>query len=698
MLLSLASSTKPHAVQKTSPPMPSQLSEQKPSALTKDSITLKGSPQFGNRLLLNHGLKYPRDVKLNFEQAGQAQHALVLKCIDMAAKNDKSHLLFSIQLGEREKMSPWTATLKGLADSIPMFSHPIDTIVEKHATVDGLRLLQSATGKRYMNQYAHISFEPPESHFGGYLKAARARLRLFNEDQRDIEWLIMNRSGNQNREAVFKDLHSTKNLNALSSLAYGEKGLVDAVIIGNDHLLTRPSLEKYYTAHQLAGEENREKREQFNQKATSMASFIQWAKEESLLETFNHFAPNSISEKPRNLQKSVLDKDESATQKSDSDQTDSSKPKPTEQQKKMTDLIKQLNELVGNTITSKDKKNETKTRFHFHNEKFDKTGEEELARSISIQKDGKSTVTEIQHVPVSLKQNTFIRDSILFPCEIDDETGEQALSALDKLYEKKTTLSKQGKSVSNALIVANSPGGDADVTGAVRSRIESSTIPTDVIIQGWGSSGGSILVSVATGNRFATPSSSILLHEARTGELEKGSLDKLNHSLKGLEVYTAEYKQLIAEKTGRPYKDVDKDFKLDFDINAVESILYGKKGLIDAILVGPNKVLTRDAIMDFIIEKKGSAEAAQNYIDKKFIQRREGKYTAHLDQHKSIDEDPLANPLQVIHELVQQGKAVPMGSIERFKASLSDVAGQTDRSMHLYKIAAKPPTPEPTKK
>jgi len=668
--------------------MPSQPSGKIPAVLT-DSVSLKHKPLFGNRLLLNHGIKFP-DIKLSFDQAGQAQHALTLKSIEMAAKNDKSHLLFSINLGERDKKAPWTAPLKGLADSIPMFFHAIDTLVEKHASVDGLRLLQSATGKRYMNQYAQIGLYPPESHFYWYTKDARARLRMFNEDQRDLEWLIMQRTGSKDREAVSKDILSDKTLNALSSLAYAKKGLVDAIIVGNDQLLTRPSLEKYYKAHQLAGEENREKRQEFNQEFKSMAQVVSWAKQEGLLETFSHFSPNSISEKPKALQKSVLDKDESETPKSDSNKTDSGKPKPTEQQKKMTDLIKQLNELVGNTITSKDKKTETQTRFHFHNEKFDKKGEEDLSRTLSLSKDAKPSVTEIQHVPASLKANTFIRDSIIFPGIINNETGEQILSSLDKLYEKKAALSKQEKPVSNALIVANTPGGSSWVTDAMRSRIESAKTPTDVIIQGWGSSGGSKLVCMATGNRFATPSSSMLLHESRTGELEKGYLDKLNNSFKSLEYATESYRRLISEKSGRPYEELCKDFKIDFDINAVESILYGSKGLIDAILVGPDKVLTRDAVMDFVIEKKGSPEAAQRYIDDKFIQRREGKYTADLDQHKSIDEDPLANPLQLIHELIQQGKAVPMSSIDRFKASLSDVAGQSDRSMHLYKVAEKP--------
>jgi|GEM_PF-2576363 len=696
MLLSLASSTKPHAVQKTTPQKASQLSEKMPGVLT-DSITLKHPPRFGSRLALNHGIKYPIDLELAFEQSGQAHYAFLLKCIEMAANNDKSHIVFSTDMHDRAKEAPFPAPLKGLNDSLTMSHQPVDTLVEGYAQVEGLRLLQAATGKRYLNRHTTITLDQNDSHKGGRTKDARARVRLFNENQRDLEWLVMNRSGHTNRQVVSKFLQSSETINALTSLAFGKKGLADAIVVGHDHVLTRPALDKYYEAHDLSGTENRLKREAFNKEFTSLEKVGQWAKQEGLLESFNQFSPNSIAEKPSPLQKSVLDKDQSDTQKSDSEKTDSAKPKPTEQQKKMTDLIKQLNELVGNTITSKDKKIESKTRFHFHNEKFDKKGEIDLPRSFSMSKEGKTTVTEIQHIPVSLKNNTFIRDSIIFPAAFDFDTLPKLASALDKIYDKKEKLVKQGKSVSNALIVESSAGGYVVVLDHLKSKIESASIPTDVIVQGWGSSGGSVLLNAATGNRFATPNSSILLHEAGSGFI-KDSLHKINKGLQTSEYNTSAYQHLIADKTGRPFKEVCKDFKIDFEVNPVESILYGKKGLIDAILVGPNKVLTRDAVMDFIIEKKGSAEAAQHYVDEKFIQRREGQYSAHLDQHKSIDEDPLANPLQVIHELVQQGKAVPMSSIDRFKASLSDVAGQTDRSMHLYKIAAKPPTPEPAKK
>jgi ATP-dependent Clp protease protease subunit len=575
--------------------------------------------------------------------------------------------------------------LKGLSDVLTMCGQKVDTLVKSHTRIDGLHLLQFATGKRYMNRYAAIEMGPPSARSFGPVKDARSRLRIYNEHQRNLEWLLMQRAGKTNRKNVYQDLQSADTFNALRSLAYGKNGLVDAVVVGEDKLLTRPTLDKFYQARGLAGKENEKSRENFNKLYQSMNDVIVWAEKEGLLETFNHFSPNSISQKPTPLQKSVLDKDDKDDPKADVKNALSQKVEGN--QEKMTALIRQLHELIE---PKKEDKKKTETKFHFHKEELDKKGKLDLDRHLTLSKEGQSGVVEVQHVPAALKGNTFVRDSLIFPAEFSFDTLHPLESALDRIYEKKGKLLAQGKPVANALIVENTPGGAVIVTEQLKNKIESASVPTDVIIQGWGSSGGSKLVSMATGNRFATPNSSVLLHETRGGH--KGSLNDTNKAFRSMEYSGSGYKHLIAKRSGRSLQEVQKDFKLDFEVNAIESILYGPHGLIDAILVESNKILTRDTIMDFIIEKKGSPKAAQEYIDQKFVQRREGAYTADIDDHKPMNEDPLANPLEVIHELVNRGKAVPMDSVERFKASISDVAGEAERTMHLYKVSKKPDT------
>jgi hypothetical protein len=68
-----------------------------PSSVS-DSIHLQAPVRFGNKLSLNHSIVYPLEVKLDFEQSGQAQRASLLKSIEMMAKQDKSHLVFSVDM------------------------------------------------------------------------------------------------------------------------------------------------------------------------------------------------------------------------------------------------------------------------------------------------------------------------------------------------------------------------------------------------------------------------------------------------------------------------------------------------------------------------------------------------------------------------------------------------------------------------
>lgn len=662
---------------------------------TVDSLTFQHpKPLFGNKLNLNHSIHFPYELKLGFEQSGQAQLALMLKSLELAGKNDKSHLVFVVDMIANEG-SPQNvrlpAPLKGLTDALSLCNQTVDTVVKGHTDIKGLPVLQAATGKRYITQYATIEMGPTIAAVAGPIKDARARLRLFNENQRNLEWLLMQRTGKTNKKQVQHDLQSGETFNALKSLAYGKNGLVDAVIVGHDQLLTRPVLDAFYGAHSLSGKQNKQARDLFNRQYKSMDEVITWAKQQERLETFHTFAPGSLCPKPMPIQKSILDKEDKIALKADEKDKTAKSIDPKDQ--KIADLKKQIHKLVdalGSTDKPKsenEKEKKTETKFHFHKAELDKKGKVDLDRNLTLTQDGKFETIEIQQVSNTLKRNTFARDTIIFPGSFTFDTLYQLESALGKVYEKKEKLIAAGKSVSNALIVENSPGGHSIATEQIKSKIESASIPTDVLVQGWGCSGGSKLVTMATGNRFATPNSSILLHETRGGDT--GLLNLVNKAFQYHEYLGSSSKHLVAKRTGRPYEEVDKDFRLDFELNAVESMVYGPNGLIDAILVAPDKVLTRNSIMDFIIEKKGSPEAAQAYIEQKFIQRRESGHNADINEHQEINEDPLANPLQMIHELVNRGKSISMDSEEKFKNSVSDVAGDKDRTMHIYKIFEK---------
>lgn len=222
------------------------------------------------------------------------------------------------------------------------------------------------------------------------------------------------------------------------------------------------------------------------------------------------------------------------------------------------------------------------------------------------------------------------------------------------------------------------------MTEQLKSVIEHGSVPVDVIIQGMGASGGSKLVSMATGNRFSTPNSVILLHETRGGS-SVDSLEEVNANNNGMNYSANGYMKLVANRTGRPFAEVKKDFKLDFWLNAVESIVYGPNGLIDGILVDNNRVLTREAVLDYIAEKTGGKAEAEAYILAKFEERRSGENPALAETHVEADQDPLSNPLQVIEELVRQGKAKKLSDVPQFKPSTAD-RFNVNRTLDLYTV------------
>jgi hypothetical protein len=178
------------------------------------------------------------------------------------------------------------------------------------------------------------------------------------------------------------------------------------------------------------------------------------------------------------------------------------------------------------------------------------------------------------------------------------------------------------------------------------------------------------MVDPQRGNRLATPNATILLHQTADYNSELMPSDFSVALLKGMHYAYDGYTDLIAQRSGRALEEVKKDFAIDFWLNPVESILYGSQGLIDGILVGPDTVLTRDTVMDFVVEKfNGNRKAAERYIENKYVERREGNNAAFPEDHQEVGQDPLANPLACIAELTRRGKAQRLSDVERFKKS-----------------------------
>ena len=108
--------------------------------------------------------------------------------------------------------------------------------------------------------------------------------------------------------------------------------------------------------------------------------------------------------------------------------------------------------------------------------------------------------------------------------------------------------------------------------------------------------------------------------------------------------------RIVAKASGRAYEDVAKDFRTDSWYNPVESLFYGPKGLIDGILVGPDKVITRAAMEDYLKEIYGSKKAVLKKAEEAINSHREIEKRFEVSDHD--ENDPFRNPLKTIQEVI----------------------------------------------
>jgi ATP-dependent Clp protease protease subunit len=127
-----------------------------------------------------------------------------------------------------------------------------------------------------------------------------------------------------------------------------------------------------------------------------------------------------------------------------------------------------------------------------------------------------------------------------------------------------------------------SPGGEVYAGLAIIDTMELLRADVSTIAVGFTASmGTAILAAGAPGKRFALPSATIHMHQALGGaegqardvEIRANELLRLNRRMR----------HLLAERTGRPLEEIERDFDRDRYMDAEEARAYG---LVDAVLTG----------------------------------------------------------------------------------------------------------------
>ena len=129
-------------------------------------------------------------------------------------------------------------------------------------------------------------------------------------------------------------------------------------------------------------------------------------------------------------------------------------------------------------------------------------------------------------------------------------------------------------------IYINTPGGSAYDGLAMYDTIKHVKNDVSTINVGLAASAGALLLSAGKkGKRFALPNSYTMIHQVLGGV--EGQQTDIEITAKHMLRLREQYAKAIAENSGRPFEDVQKDIERDNWMNSNESVEYG---IIDQIM------------------------------------------------------------------------------------------------------------------
>jgi len=126
----------------------------------------------------------------------------------------------------------------------------------------------------------------------------------------------------------------------------------------------------------------------------------------------------------------------------------------------------------------------------------------------------------------------------------------------------------------------NSPGGSVSAGMAIYDTMQYIKCDVSTICMGMAASMGAFLLAAgAKGKRFALPNSEIMIHQP-LGSAEGQATDILIHA-DHIKRTRSTLNKILAERTGRPIEEIERDTERDNFMTAEEAAQYG---LIDKVI------------------------------------------------------------------------------------------------------------------
>ena len=165
-------------------------------------------------------------------------------------------------------------------------------------------------------------------------------------------------------------------------------------------------------------------------------------------------------------------------------------------------------------------------------------------------------------------------DRIIFlGTQVDDYTANVIQAQL--LY---LDSADPGKDIS---IYLNTPGGSVYAGLGIYDTMQYISSDVSTICTGMAASMGAVLlVAGATGKRFALQHSRVMIHQPMGGA--EGQASDIEITAREIQKLKKELYTIIADHSGRPYEQIEKDSDRDYWMTAAEAKEYG---MIDEVLV-----------------------------------------------------------------------------------------------------------------
>ena len=165
---------------------------------------------------------------------------------------------------------------------------------------------------------------------------------------------------------------------------------------------------------------------------------------------------------------------------------------------------------------------------------------------------------------------------ILLGTEIDDEIANLVVAQLLFLQAE-----DPDKDIS---LYINSPGGSVTAGMAIYDTMQYIKPDVSTICVGMAASMGAFLLAAgAKGKRFALPNSEVMIHQPLGGV--RGQAEDIRIHAEWILKTKRQLNQILSERTGQPYEQVEQDTDRDNFMSAADAKAYG---LIDTIIERKN--------------------------------------------------------------------------------------------------------------